>query len=60
MTGALVRVVCAPTGKQVYCTLGRALFFATRVEAQTGRPYRVYQCDRCGFWHLTSRRRWRE
>jgi hypothetical protein len=48
-----LRIVCEPTGKQVYGTLGRALFYRAQVSARMGVPYRVYQCPHCGYWHLT-------
>lgn len=48
-----IRIRCGPTGKQVYGTLGRALFFRARASAAMGVPYRVYQCPHCGYWHLT-------
>lgn len=57
MTGAEVRIVCHRTGKQVYATLARVLYHQARVQLRTGRPYRVYQCEFCGYWHLTSRKR---
>ena len=58
---AIPRLICAPTRKQVYLNLVRADRFRERLEIVTGRPYRVYRCERCGYFHLTShgRRAWR-
>ena len=37
-----------------YSTRARARQSATEREKATGRPMRVYRCDRCRGWHLTS------
>lgn len=49
------RAVCA--SKKKFASHNSAMFSATH----TGQRFRVtlsaYQCDCCGFWHLTSRAR---
>lgn len=54
---AIPRVICMPTRKQVYVTLERAERYRQRVERRTGVPYRVYPCEFCTFFHLTSQGR---
>lgn len=54
-----MKIVCDRTEKQVYVTLQRALQHAARVARQRGQEYRVYRCEFCGYWHLTSRPRYR-
>jgi hypothetical protein len=62
MTGALIRMTCGPTGKQAYVTLIRADLRRQKLEQQTGIAIRVYRCEHCGLFHLTShgRRAWRD
>lgn len=55
--GAQLRITCPTTGKQVFGTQARADHFRVTLEAQERRPYRIYLCPACGWWHLTSRRR---
>jgi len=57
VTGALIRIVCDPTGKQAYAKLMPADRARDRLEAQTGRPHRVYVCEFCGLFHVTSQGR---
>jgi hypothetical protein len=52
----MTSITCPRTGKQVYGTRERAVYYAGRLELQTGRTYRVYTCPHCGWWHLTSHR----
>jgi rubrerythrin len=54
VTGALVRFLCPVTHKQIYGTLGRAMSYCDRMERETGHAYRVYRCEHCGYFHLTS------
>lgn len=43
-----LRVICTRTGKRCYGALGYALADAQRLSM------RVYRCEFCGCWHLTS------
>jgi hypothetical protein len=46
---------CPRTDKIVYGSRNRALMIAAQVERNTGVVYRVYQCEFCSWWHLTSK-----
>ena len=58
---AIPRIVCAATHKQAYISLVRAERARQRVELVTGCVYRIYVCEFCTTFHLTSqaRRAWR-
>lgn len=51
----MVKITCTRSGKQVYATVARAEYFAAKLTGQERRPYRIYRCTFCGFWHLTSK-----
>lgn len=51
---------CKSTGKASYATRHEATTALTYVRAKGGRavkPERVYRCEWCGNWHLTSQER---
>ena len=50
-----MKVTCSWTGKQAYGTIDRALRDADRALQSTGLPFRIYKCDKCGCFHLTSK-----
>ena len=46
-----------PTGKMPYRSRLRALIALCKIQWQDDPAHqekRVYQCRRCGYWHLTS------
>lgn len=53
MSQAIV-IKCPASDKRVYGSRQAAVDAARACEAQTGRPYRIYPCPGCGWWHVTS------
>ena len=51
---SLMKVTCSKSGKQTYGSREAAIREAERMSHITGRPWRSYKCEHCGFHHLTS------
>jgi hypothetical protein len=56
MAGATIHITCGKTGKQAYTNLIRADRACQRLIEQTGRAHRIYRCEFCSLFHLTSQR----
>lgn len=50
-----VKEVCRTTRKVSFRTRKNALTGAARTSAFLGKKLRVYKCESCRRWHLTSR-----
>lgn len=51
------RIIC-PAGKvgfPKHIAEQRLEEYRNQPNRRTSRPVRIYECDKCGFWHLTSR-----
>lgn len=48
----------ATCGKDRYATNSHAIRVAIGASKRSGRPLRVYRCERCRGWHLTKRITW--
>lgn len=58
MTGATVHPLrCPRSGKLIYGSLARADHFRARLEAEMHCAYRIYRCEFCGWFHLSSQRK---
>lgn len=48
---------CGVTRKRRFKSEGAGLRFIAELGENCAAPMRVYQCQRCGGWHLTSKTR---
>lgn len=49
-----MKVVCVRTGKATFGERESAMWAATRATRRVAY-LRAYQCEFCGFWHLTTK-----
>ena len=50
-----MRITCSRSGKNTFGTLAQAQSVAAGAHVKRGLTLRVYRCEFCGFWHLTTR-----
>jgi len=56
MRAPLWLVERACTRKRVYTTKAQAKQAKQAMAAKAQRPFTIYQCPHCGWWHLATRR----